>query len=42
MKLYPLKADLWKRGDIFDLLGHIIMNISDSHSIHDIITAVAN
>ena len=38
----PLKAELWKQGEMFDQLAHIMINIIDTHSNHDIIITVAN
>ena len=42
MTLAPLKKKLWGQGASFYQLSNIMINISESHSIPDIITAVSN
>ena len=42
MKIPPTKSYLWNKGDSFNKIYFMVINISDSHSINDIITTLDN
>ena len=42
MKIPPTKSYLWNKGDSFNKIYFMVINISDSHSINDIINTLDN